>query len=359
MPRKDPMHPEEITLEWITYALKESGYLKQSSIKSIEKNILGEGKGLLSSVVRVDIEYDDQEENTPSSVVVKIEPEEGDFVDFNNEFSSFQREIKFYKEIASNVPIRLPKFYYAVDEPPAYSLVLEDLSHYSPGDQVVGMHEEQVMATVEQLARLQSVYWNNEALSELSWMPRMNGVSSDFAENWPSFVENYGFYLDDRGIKLGEKLSGFIEWKNTEIEKRPHTIVHADLREDNIMFGPPRSEDSIIILDWQLTIRSVGAADVARLMGGSEIPKERKGHQFEILKRWYDTLIEQGVTGYTWDDAVYDFRLGALSYLCYPVHFHKSGISAEGRLKELVEVIYRRSFSSAVDIDAGSILPGY
>lgn len=358
MPIKNPIHPDEITPEWVTHALKNNGYLENSFIKKIDKKILGEAKGLLSSVVRVGIEYDRKEENAPSSVVVKIEPEEGDFINFNNEFRAFQREIKFYREVAPNIPIRLPKFYYAVDEPPAYSLVLEDLSNYSAGDQVVGMHKQQVQSVVKQIAKVHSAYWNNEALSELGWMPKTNGVSLNFAENWPSFVKNYGFCLDDRAIKLGDKLSGSIDWKNSEIEKRPQTIVHSDLREDNIMFGPLGSEDATIILDWQLAIRSVGAMDIARLIGGSEIPKERKGHQFEILKIWYDTLLKEGVNNYTWDDAVYDFRLGALSYLCYPVHFHKSGLNAKGRLKELVNVIYRRSFSSAVDIDAGSILPG-
>lgn len=353
----DPMHPDEITPEWITHALKESGYLKGSSIISIDKRILGEAKGLLSSVVRVGIEYDVQEENAPSSVVVKIEPEEEGALDFSNELSAFRREIRFYAEVAPRVPIRLPKFYYAVNKPPAYSLILEDLSHYSPGDQVVGMHEDQVLATVEELAKLQAVFWNNEALSKLNWMPYNNGISAGFAENWPSFVEHFGYCLDEGGIKIGEKLAGSIDWKNSEIEKRPHTIVHADLREDNIMFGPPGSECATIILDWQVTIRNIGAADVARLMGGSEIPKERKGHQFEILRRWYDTLLKGGVTDYTWDDAVYDFRLGVLSHLCYPVHFHQYGIGAKGRLKKLMDIIYRRSFSSAVDIDAGSILP--
>lgn len=357
MPLKDPMHPEEITAEWITHVLRESGYLKNSSVKSIDKKILGEGKGLLSSIVRVAVEYETPEENAPGSVVVKIEPEDGGFVDFNEEFSSFQREIKFYREVAGDLPIRLPRFYYAVDKPPAYSLVLEDLSHYSPGDQVVGMHQGQVRGVVEQVARLQACYWNNEALSKLSWMPLINGVSSDYSENWPSFVENYGSFLDDRAIELGKKLSRSIDWKIAEVAKRPHTIVHSDLREDNIMFAPAGSDDKAIILDWQLTVRSIGAMDVARMIGGSEIPQERKGHQFEILRVWYDTLLEHGVTGYPWDDAVYDFRLGTLSYLCYPVHFHKSGLTAKGRLKQLVDTIYKRSFSCAVDIDAGSILP--
>ncbi len=221
----------------------------------------------------------------------------------------------------------------------------------------MGMHQSQVIDTVVEIARLQAKYWNNKNLETLLWMPRRNNVSDNFAENWPSFVENYSHFLDGDAIKLGDKLSKNIEWKNDEIAKRPHTIVHADLREDNLLFAPQGYDEPVLILDWQLTIRNIGAADVARLMGGSEIPKERKGHQFEILKKWYDTLISEGVSNYSWDDAVYDFRLGSMSYLCYPVHFHKAALDATGRLKALLDVLYSRSFASAVDIDAISIFP--
>jgi len=354
---KDPMHPEEITPEWITHALKEGGYLKHSSIKSIEKRILGEGKGFLSSVVQVKIEYDAEEKGAPLSVVVKIEPEEGGFKRFGDEMDAFQREIRFYREIAATVPIRLPKLYYAVDQPPAYSMVMEDLSYFVPGDQVVGMHEQQVMTTVEEIARLQAKYWDNEELENLNWMPEFNGVALDYIEKWPSFVEHYGYCLDERAIELGEKLGRFLDWKKDKVLKRPRTIVHFDLREDNLMFPPPGEDSSILILDWQLAIKNIGALDVFRLMGGSEIPKERKGHQFEILRRWHDTLIEEGLSNYSWEDAVYDFRLGALSFLCNPVHFHSEIVGSQGRVKELAEAIFTRSFSSAVEIDAGSILP--
>ena len=358
MPIKDPMHVDEITPEWIAHALAEGGYLKEASVKSIEKKIIGDAKGFLSSVVRVGIEYDQKEKEAPASVVIKIQPEEGDFKRFGDEMDAFQREIRFYREIAGTVPIRLPKLYYAVDQPPAYSMVMEDLSHFVPGDQVVGMHEQQVMKTVEEIARLQAKYWNNEELKKLSWMPEFNDVSLDYREKWPSFVENFGYCLDDRGIELGEKIGHYLDWKKEKILKRQKTIVHFDLREDNLMFPPPGEEGAILILDWQLAIKNIGAVDVFRLMGGSEIPEERRGHQFEILKRWYETLIKEGVSNYSWDDAVYDFRLGALSYLCNPVHFHTGVVGAEGRVKLLAEAICTRSFASAVEIDAGSILPG-
>jgi hypothetical protein len=279
------MHVEEITPQWLTHALREGGYLKDASVKSIEKKIIGDAKGFLSSVVQVKIEYDTIEKDAPVSVVVKIEPEEGGFKDFGDELNAFQREIHFYRDVAANLSIRLPKLYYAVDQPPAYSMVMEDLSYYIPGDQVVGMHERQVMTTVEEIARIQAQYWNNDTLEKLTWMPDTNGMSDDYADKWESFVEHYGYCLDDKGRELCGKLARFIDWKKDEIQKRPKTIVHSDLREDNLLFPPLGSDGSILILDWQLTVKSIGAFDVARLMGGSELPKERKGHQFEVLKR--------------------------------------------------------------------------
>jgi len=60
---KNPMHPDEITPEWINHALREGGVLKEDSVKFLKKDILGEGIGFLSSVVRVRIEYDTHGKN--------------------------------------------------------------------------------------------------------------------------------------------------------------------------------------------------------------------------------------------------------------------------------------------------------
>jgi ecdysteroid kinase len=358
MPIKDPLHPDEVTPEWLTHALRSGGIIKEASVTSIKKEMLGEGKGFLSSVLRVSIGYDKEEPGAPSSVVVKIEPEEGEFHDFGEELNVFEREIRFYRDVAQNVPVRLPVIYYTVGEPPAYSMVMEDLSSFTPGDQVIGMHTAQVMDTVEIIARIQAVYWNNNALERLDWMPDSNKVSSDYPQKWESFVKHFGAIVDPKGLAVGEKLTAYLDWKKKEIDRRPKTIVHSDLREDNLLFGPPGSDTPVLILDWQIAVRSIGAFDVARLISGSEIPKERTGHEFEVLRKWHGTLIEQGISGYSWDDAVYDFRLGALAYLCYPVHFHSGVIGAQGRTKKLAEAIITRAFSSVAEIDAASVLPG-
>jgi thiamine kinase-like enzyme len=219
------------------------------------------------------------------------------------------------------------------------------------------MHEDQVMDTVEELARLQARYWNNDALEKLVWMPTTNRIGFDYVQKWDSFVKHFGQYVDQSGLEVGERVGRFISWIEKKVDGRPKTIVHNDLREDNLLFGRPHSDDAVLIVDWQLAVRSMGAFDVARLIGGSELPAERKGHQFEVLRRWFDTLVREGVTNYTWEDAVYDLRLGSLACLCYPVHFHVGVVGSKGRSMELTKVICRRLFSSVIEIEAASVLP--
>ncbi len=146
-----------------------------------------------------------------------------------------------------------------------------------------------------------------------------------------------------------------LDWVNQEIEKRPRTIAHHDLRADNLLFGPAGSPEEVVILDWQLALRSMGAWDVAKVMSGSELPVERHGHQIDVLRAWHETLLANGVDNYSWDDALRDLRLGALSLLANPVHFHRGMIGATGRKKQLGDAMFRRLFASAVEMGVESL----
>lgn len=152
-------------------------------------------------MVCANIEYDQVEQDAPKSVVVKIAPKEESFQEYSEKLNAFQREIRFYKEVARNVPIRLPVVYYSVDEPPIYSIVMEDLSSFNPGDQIIGMDEDLVLITLETMAVLQSRYWNNSSLDALEWMPTTNSICEDYVENWDPFVKNLGNFVDLDALK--------------------------------------------------------------------------------------------------------------------------------------------------------------
>ena len=355
---KTPQHLDEITPVWMTHALHEAGLALSARVTSLDTNRIGEGKGYLSSVARVAMKFDHDDHDGPDSVVVKIEPESGDLRDLGEEMHAFEREIRFYREVGFDAPLRLPRIYYAQVEPPDFAIMMEDLTYCEPGDQVAGMHESQVLATVRQIARLQAKYWNNSALEALAWMPDRFDIVDHYLDFWPSFVQKCSDLVSPEGIELGHRLAAAFDWVQEQLATAPRTLVHYDLREDNLLFGPAGTPEEVVIVDWQLTMRGLGAFDVASLMGGSELASERCGHQADVAKCWHQTLIDSGLDGYTYDEAWFHFRLASLIALCVPVRYHQVCLDAPlERARDLLRVQSRRTFDSAVEIEAGCILP--
>ena len=354
---KTPTNLGELRKEWFTEGLFEAGVLESASVTDFSVEPIGADFGFLSTVGRVSLSYDRTEPEAPRTLVVKLEPDTGTLRQIGDELHAFEREIRFYREVGPFAPIRLARLYFATTEAPDYAMVMEDLSFAEPGDQVQGLHAEQVRKIAADIGRLQGHYWGKEALSGLAWMPETNGTGEDFRALWPSFVEHFGYALTPEGRALGDRVVDQMTWVDAEIAQRPKTIVHADLRADNLMLGPVGTPEEVLILDWQLAIRSMGAFDVARMMGGSELPDERHGHQLDVLQSWYGALRETGVRDYDWEEALRDLRLGALSAMSYPVHFHLGLLDATGRAKTVIELMCQRLFDSAAEMDAGSVLP--
>ncbi len=355
---RTPRQLDAITPAWLTQALHSGGVLPpDAAVTDVAVTPIGEGVGFLSRVARCVLTCAGAPAGAPASVVVKIEPDAGAYRALGDALHAFEREIRFYREIAPHVPVRLARLYFAATEPPDFALVMEDLSFARPGDQVAGLHADQVLATARLVGRLQGRFWDNAALAALEWMPCSNHVELDYRANWPAFVAHFGDLVGAEGLAIGARLGEHVAWLEAEIAKRPRTVVHSDLRADNLLFGPADGDDAVLIVDWQLAIRSMGAFDIARLTGGSELPDERRGHHFDVLAAWYEALRDAGVTGYTTTDALRDFRLGVLYALCYPVHFLPGALQAAGRSRQLVEAICRRLFTAAVEIDAAAVLP--
>ncbi|WP_269537964.1 phosphotransferase [Cerasicoccus fimbriatus] len=349
---------DEISPAWVTEILRSGGAIQQASITQIESRILGQDIGFLSVVARLGLTYDAKEPNAPEAVVIKIETQHEKLREIGQEVQAFQREIRFYKDVAPAVDVRLPKIYFACDEPPNMAIVMEDLSYCRAGDQVQGMDLDLVLATAAIIGRLQAKYWNNDALASLDWMPETNDIEFNFDANWDSCEQHFGHLIPEEGKALGRRMKAHIPWLFNEIAHRPKTIVHNDLREDNLLFDESGAETEVIILDWQLATRSMGVFDVARLMAASALPEKRRGHEIEILRAWYAALVAEGVTDYYWQEALYDLRLALLQFICFPVKFHTAFIGNSGRSAELTKVIFSRGFASAIDLQAGVAMPG-
>ena len=354
--KKHPKHPDEITQEWLTDLLRESGIIVNSHVSGLKKEQLAKGKAWLSSIIRIELEYSSDEEQAPKSLILKMLSESRENRDFSYELKAYEREINFYNSFAPNFPIRLPELYFFTSGYDANLMLMEDLSYLTPGDQIQGMKYERVILTINSLAKVHATYWNHSLLGSCDWLPSTNNIEQGYCENWDSFVELCGDFIDPEALVVGEMLKEKIPWLIEEISKRSNTLVHDDMKVDNLLFGVASSDEAVVILDWQFVIRGMGAIDVARLLGGSWHPDLRDGRQFEALEYWYHKLLENGVEAYSWDEAQRDFRLGALYCLCFPVHFHCGINRAEGRALEYIKTLYSGLFLLALEIEAESVL---
>lgn len=353
-----PDRIDDISAEWLTAALRNGGVI-DCRITKAEFERIGEGRGNLSSIVRCRLHYDAPSGAEPRVVIVKIEPE-GERFRQSVEFShGFEREIRFYREVAPLAPIRLAKFYYGAYDTHRAVIILEDLSQLQSRSQIHGLDDADTLAAARQIARMHAHFWSSDALERFHWMPvHDERMTLNFAQYWDRFVDDYGLRIGKDAIALGNRLRESLDWLRNEIATRPRTICHGDFRADNLFYGDSHASDDVVIFDWQLCQRSLAALDLARLVGGSEPPAERRTHHMHAFAVWHEALLAEGVSGYSLDTALADFRLAALVHLCTPVRvFSFMGEEGGGRRAQFLDAIATRFFASALEIDAAERLP--
>lgn len=353
-----PRSVEEITPQWFEeIVFSNSGF---PHLTHITKTDIGEGRGFLSQTYKVGLHFKEPDTNgAPNSVIVKLQPTSGLYKAAANELHAFRREISFYRDVAPTAPVRLPKIYFADATTGAGALVMEDLGSLASGDQILGIEHSQAITTAREIAKIHATYWNSPKLENLNWAPARDHFNSDhYADYWPKFAKTHGTAIGVEALSIGAKVAKNIDWLEEKIAGRPTSIIHGDLRADNLMFSRETGGNEVVILDWQLVTKNLATIDIARLLGGSEPILQRQGHQMEVVHAWHESLLEAGVTDYSRSEAEDDFRLGILHCLLIPVRIYSSGKgTTTGRRQQLLEVMISRFFSAAMELNAGSVLP--
>ena len=86
--------------------------------------------------------------------------------------------------------------------------------------------------------------------------------------------------------RLVPRLGGYLRQR-----PQPWTVVHGDFRADNLLFGGGR----VVVVDWQTVGLGPGASDLSYLLGASLTPDARREHEGDLVDRYVDGLVAQGV----------------------------------------------------------------
>ncbi|MEM7172160.1 MAG: phosphotransferase [Pseudomonadota bacterium] len=351
-----PRSLDDITPDWLNLHVFPDH--RDNPVLDLKHTSIGDDRGFLSQTLRVETTRSGASTHLPESFVVKIRPDNEESRKAEANLNGFVREVRFYADVAGETDARLTNIYFADADADSAALVMEDLSHFKGGDQVVGLSHEQVNHVINAVAPVHAAFWNSPKLAKFNWAPTLDHFNLDsFAEAWPEFEEVYGLRLGPDGRKLGAFMVNHIGALEERIARRPHSIVHGDLRADNVLFGQGEHEGEVILLDWQLVTRSMPAFDIARVYGGSEPVQEKALRHREIAMHWHDALCRSGVVDYREADAWDDFRLAALHCTAIPVKVH--ALFSKTPLKraaQLRDAITERFFSLALEVDAMELL---
>lgn len=175
----------------------------------------------------------------------------------------FRSEVRFYREIAPVVGVRVPACYEAADTPEGTVLVLEDLTAWTPGADPAA-----AAATLAGLHRL----WTEEAPARWTWLRPVGAAADLVAElydrTWPDLAMRADISRDVRS--LGERLVGAVAAGESAIAGAgPLTLVHGDASLRNMRTGPG---GEVALLDWEDVSAAPGVLDLAWLLVSSVEP---------------------------------------------------------------------------------------
>src|SRR5438105_8394605 len=147
--------PQELTPAWLSAALGCDG------IEQIEVERIGTGQ--MSESRRVRIAYGDgnvENERAPRvrpvSVVIKTASEDESSRSTGVGLGVYEREVRFYRELAPRIGGPLARCYAAVIDPLEgwFTIVLEDVSEGVQGDQIAGCTPDEATLAMRALGRL-------------------------------------------------------------------------------------------------------------------------------------------------------------------------------------------------------------
>lgn len=137
---------------------------------------------------------------------------------------------------------------------------------------------------------------------------------------------------------------------------RPVTLVHGDLRINNVMITDVDKGAVRAVLDWQTAVRGRGPMDIASLFTSSLQPDDRRVAEAELIPAYHQLLLRLGVRDYTFDECWRDYRLAVANQFSQVV-FLSSVLDLEGRLEEGVSAATGLRLAAAlVQLDVVELL---
>lgn len=343
-----PTAPGAMTPDWLGAVLGHPGQLRGFTAAKV-------GTGQMCDSFRLTLDWTEVVDGPPS-VIAKCPSHDEASRHIARLTGTYVKEVSWYRELAAGSGVAAPQCHHAeiADDEVEFILILGDLAPARQGDQLAGIDAAGLAPCIDAAAALHALLWNDPRLGTLPWLARDNGdvVRALFPQLYAGFRKRYAARLAPEVLDLG---AGIAQRLDRYLAREPaaRTIVHGDLRIDNILFAP--GGDACWLVDWQTLGRGSGATDLAYLVGTSIAdPAERAAADRPAFDQWIAALRKRGIAPDP--DALWaDYRVGALSGYFMAV-FASMSVERTPRGDEMFALMAERPARQALELGSLDLL---
>ncbi|HUV17223.1 MAG TPA: phosphotransferase [Ilumatobacteraceae bacterium] len=346
------MRAHDVTSEWLSSVLG-------AEVGPVTAQRIGDGH----IGVNVRLSMPDADASLPRSVVVKLPATDDTSLTTAAMLRHYERETRFYLELASTVDMRVPACLYGdwTAETNAFVLVLEDMAPATQGDQLTGCTLEQARDAVRELAKLHGPRWDDPTLYDVDWIEHDRGddpeAGAGLAMMWqmffPGFAGTYRSHLSAEEFELAERFGSVIgAWRAGRTG--PKTITHGDYRLDNMLFATAVGGPPVTVVDWQTPAHGSPITDLSYFIGAGLLPPERREHERELVAVYLDALGAYGVVldeAWVWEQ----YRRDAFAGLAVAAMASQI-VTLNDRSEAMFGAMAQRHLRQALDLDAYSLI---
>lgn len=344
---------EQITPAWLSDTLAAAG-IKATVIDVKVEPIIAGYYGCSS---RLTLSYDEDEDSLPRSLFLKMATEHQSARENAAEGGMYRYEVGFYKDLAHKANISTPRCYTAEisDDNSAFVLLLEDAAPLVQFDQLQGLSLEQSQLAVQELAGLHASTWQGRGMENCHWAKidatTADGYAQAMIQLTPAFLERFSTDLSGENTELLERVVRQAQayWRY-QIECKNQASAHCDFRADNMLFGQRNGKQAMVTIDWVGMLCGSGR-DLGHFLGTSLLPELRKAREVELLTHYHNTLLAQGVTDFTLQECIDDYRRN-LFYPLFVVVSATASVDVDARGNKLFTSMFNRSCAAIRESNA-------
>lgn len=260
--------------------------------------------------------------------------------DIANKYGLFYREASFYSSMADAIRQYTPICYFASVEDSL--LIMEDKGTAVVGDQLYGYTSEEAFDVVSAIIRLHEFWMGKQPEC---FLPQVNDqqitdIIPDMLRHcWSATRAMLNPENNPQIDLIVEDLASNVKPIANELSAHS-TVIHGDLRMENILFRGPRLD---AIVDWQLLALGSPMVDIAYFLIQSGCKEERAQVEARVFELYSQKFAHMGLNQSRLE---YEYRLATKYSLIIPIMAAASDSHDFGKPREIITSAFHRAIEA-------------